>query len=121
MPIDFPERNDDDMELSVVLKFLKSLFEDDANSFCGQNIKYDALVLSRHDIEIANIAFDTMVAEYLLHPEKNSYKLDYLSFDYLNYKMKPIEDLIGSGLHQISMSQVPVSYTHLTLPTICSV
>jgi len=47
-----------------------------------------------------------MVAEYLLHPEKNSYKLDYLSLDYLNYKMVPIEDLIGSGLHQKSMAEV---------------
>ena len=108
VPIDFPEKNDEDMTLSVVLKYFKSFFEDSENYFCGQNIKYDALVLSRYDIEIANIAFDTMVAEYLLHPEKNSYKLDYLSLDYLNYKMKPIEDLIGAGLHKISMSQVPL-------------
>ena len=55
-----------------------------------------------------NINFDTMVAEYLLHPEKNSYKLDYLSLDYLNYKMVPIEDLIGSGLHQKTMAEVPL-------------
>ena len=108
VPIDFPERNNDDMDLSIVLDKIKILFENSSSFFCGQNIKYDALVLSKYGIELNNIAFDTMVAEYLLHPEKHSYKLDYLSLDYLNYKMRPIEDLIGSGLHQISMSKVPL-------------
>jgi DNA polymerase-1 len=49
-----------------------------------------------------------MIAEHLLHPEKNSYKLDYLALDYLNYRMKPIQDLIGKGSNQISMADVPL-------------
>jgi DNA polymerase-1 len=49
-----------------------------------------------------------MIAEYMLHPEKNSYKMDYLSIDYLNYRMVPIDALIGTGLHQKSMAEVPL-------------
>ena len=49
-----------------------------------------------------------MIAEHLLHPEKNSYKLDYLALDYLNYRMLPIQDLIGKGVKQISMADVPL-------------
>ena len=54
-----------------------------------------------------------MLAEYILHPEKNSYKMDYLSLDYLKYSMVPIEDLIGTGLHQKSMAEVPLKYSVL--------
>ncbi len=109
IPVEFPEKSSNiDMNLDTILKHLKPEFENSKNHFCGHNIKYDALVLSRYDIHLNNMVFDTMVAEYLLYPEKNSYKLDYLSLDYLNYKMVPIEDLIGSGLHQKSMADVPL-------------
>ena len=39
-------------------------------------------------------------------------------------KMLKIElkkSLIGRGAKQIATAEAPVSYTHLTLPTICSV
>ena len=107
IPVEFPEKSPEvDLDLALILEYLKPIIENPKNCFCGQNIKYDALVLSRYDIYLENIVFDTMVAEYLLHPEKNSYKLDYLSLDYLNFQMIPIENLIGSGLHQKSMAEV---------------
>ena len=49
-----------------------------------------------------------MIAEHILHPEKNSYKLDNLSIEYFGYEMQPIEDLIGTGKDQISMADVPI-------------
>ncbi len=109
IPVEYPEKESKHgLTLNAVLEKLKSSFENDNIRFCGQNIKYDALVLSRYDIHIANIVFDTMVAEYMLHPDKNSYKMDYLSIDYLNYRMVPIDDLIGMGLHKKSMAEVPL-------------
>nr|MBC8479581.1 DNA polymerase I [FCB group bacterium] len=111
IPIDYPERNDTDsssMNLDDILKALKPLFEDEAVKFCGQNIKYDALVMSRYNIEVNGIIFDTMIAAHLLRPEANSYKLDVLSRDYLHYQMVPISDLIGSGKNQKSMAEVPL-------------
>ena len=111
IPIIYPEKATslfDDFNLKVVLDNLKPLFEDPQIYFCGQNLKYDALVLSRYDISLNGIVFDSMIAEHLLHPEKNSYKLDYLALDYLNYRMKPIDDLIGKGTKQISMAEVPL-------------
>ncbi|MDP6570693.1 MAG: DNA polymerase I [Candidatus Marinimicrobia bacterium] len=109
IPIEYPEKPVN-FELTVesVLAELKPIFEEKENCFCGQNIKYDALVLSRYDISITNITFDTMLAEYVLHPEKNSYKMDYLALDYLKYRMVPIDDLIGTGIHQKSMAEVPL-------------
>ena len=111
IPVLYPEKTTslfDEFSLNVILDNLKPLFEHPQIYFCGQNLKYDALVLSRYDISLNGIVFDSMIAEHLLHPEKNSYKLDYLALDYLNYRMKPIEDLIGKGTRQISMADVPL-------------
>ena len=109
IPVEYPEKESKPgLTLDAVLEKLKPIFENENNRFCGQNIKYDALVLSRYGIHLGNIVFDTMIAEYMLHPEKNSYKMDYLSIDYLNYRMVPIENLIGTGLHQKSMAEVPL-------------
>ena len=109
IPVEYPEKESKPgLTLDTVLEKLKPIFENENNRFCGQNIKYDALVLSRYGIHLGNIVFDTMIAEYMLHPEKNSYKMDYLSIDYLNYRMVPIDNLIGTGLHQKSMAEVPL-------------
>ena len=109
IPVKFPEKDSNyELSLDTIISTVKPLLENKKNRFCGQNLKYDALVLSRHSIKIANIYFDTMLAEYILHPEKNSYKMDYLALDYLKYRMVPIDDLIGTGLHQQSMAEVPL-------------
>ena len=109
IPVEYPEKESKPgLTLDAVLEKLNPIFENENNRFCGQNIKYDALVLSRYGIHLGNIVFDTMIAEYMLHPEKNSYKMDYLSIDYLNYRMVPIDNLIGTGLHQKSMAEVPL-------------
>jgi DNA polymerase-1 len=109
IPVQFPEKDSNyELSLDTIISTVKPLLENKKNRFCGQNLKYDALVLSRHSIKIANIYFDTMLAEYILHPEKNSYKMDYLALDYLKYRMVPIDDLIGTGLHQQSMAEVPL-------------
>lgn len=75
----------------------------------GHNIKYDLLVLKSYGVEANLPFFDTIIAEYLLNPDMNSYKLDYLAQRYLNYKMQPIEELIGDRKNkQITMDKVPL-------------
>lgn len=93
-------------DLKAVLKALKPPLEDGAIPKTGQNVKYDALILKRNGIEVKGIVFDTMIAAHLINPEARSYKLDNLSLEYLDYKMVPIEDLIGTGRNQISMAEV---------------
>ena len=75
----------------------------------GQNIKYDALIMKRFGVDLKGIEFDTMIAAHLISPNARSYKLDNLSLSYLNYKMVPIQDLIGSGRNQITMDQVDLA------------
>ncbi len=74
----------------------------------GHNIKYDLIVLKQHNGEIEPLAFDTMIAEWLLDPGSKSLGLKDLAWTRLHERMVPITDLIGTGKGQISMSQVPV-------------
>ena len=107
IPIDYPDKDiRSDLSEEYVLSKLRPFFEDATKRKCGQNLKYDALVLNNYDIQLNGIYFDTMVAAHLLKPENNSLKLDSLSKSYLSYAMQPIEDLIGTGKDQKKMNEV---------------
>ena len=107
VPIDYPDEGiKSDLSIEYILDSLKPFFEDESNKICGQNLKYDALVLNNYNIHLNGIYFDTMVAAHLLKPESNSLKLDSLSQYYLSYSMQPIEDLIGTGKDQKKMNEV---------------
>ena len=96
------------LDQGEVLSALRTIFEDEAVAKIGQNLKYDAVVLRHHGIELRGIAFDTMVAAYVLNAERRRYGLGELAAAFLNHRMTPISDLIGKGKKQITMDQVPV-------------
>ena len=98
-----------DNDLQVAIDILKPVLENEKIPKTGQNIKYDALIMKRFGIDLKGIEFDTMIAAHLISPNARSYKLDNLSLSYLNYKMVPIQDLIGSGRNQITMDQVDLA------------
>ncbi|MAZ60608.1 MAG: DNA polymerase I, partial [Candidatus Marinimicrobia bacterium] len=102
------DKMSDSFNSDKILSIIKPFLENPNIKYIGQNIKYDMLVLKRNNIEINCIYFDTMIAESLISPEKNSYKLDVLAKDYLDYSMIPIEDLIGTKSNQITMDKVPL-------------
>ncbi len=91
-----------------VLSLLKPLLESPDIGFIGHNIKYDLHILKNQGIEIGSLAFDTLLASYLLHADSNRHNLDQLSLELLNKTKVPITDLIGSGKKEISMKEVPI-------------
>jgi len=92
--------------LELVLSELKPILEDEKICKCGQNIKYDMLVLKRHGVNLKKVDFDTMVAAYLINPTSRRFGIDALALEYLDIKKIPTKDLIGTGKKQISMAQV---------------
>lgn len=92
-----------------VIEALRPLFENPKIKKGGQNIKFDGLMLWHHGIQLRGIDFDTMVADYLINPGGRQHNLDLISLQYLNYRMVPIEELIGKkGKKQKNMREVPV-------------
>jgi DNA polymerase-1 len=80
---------------ALALKKLKKFFEDPAHSFFGHNIKYDLHVLSNHDIHVSSICFDTMLASYVLNPEKNRHGLDELALEIYGHQKVSFKELVG--------------------------
>ncbi|WP_088254461.1 DNA polymerase I [Fimbriiglobus ruber] len=96
------------LDPQTTLGALKSIFEDPAVKKVNQNIKYERLVLRTHDITLAGVAGDPMVAHYLLHSGERTHNLDELARRYLGHENISITELIGKGKKQITMDQVPV-------------
>jgi len=90
------------------LERFRDVLQDRELGKAGQNLKYDVQVLRTNGIEVQNLAFDTMVASYLLDPGRGQHNLDAMSLRHLGIKKTPTVDLIGKGKTQISMLEVPV-------------
>ncbi len=93
---------------NVVLEAMRPVLESEKILKYGQNIKYDAIVMKRAGIELRGIAFDTMIASYLIQPIKRNHNLDDLAMEYLSMKKTPTEALLGTGKNQITMDLVPL-------------
>ena len=74
----------------------------------GHNLKYDYVVLARQGLRPAPLAFDTMLAEWVLDPSSRNLGLKNLAEARLGEHMTHIEDLIGSGKNQRSMAEVAI-------------
>ena len=100
-----PENKSDAQEL---IEQLRPFFEEDKIEKIGQNLKYDIKVLSKYNISIRGPLFDTMIAHYLINPDRR-HNMDILAETYLNYSPISITDLIGKkGKSQLSMRDVPL-------------
>ena len=91
---------------SQVIARLKPLLEDIKIAKIAQNGKYDMTVLAECGIKFQNLAFDTMIAAYILG--EKSLGLKAMAFNKLGIEMTPITDLIGTGARQISMAVVEI-------------
>jgi DNA polymerase-1 len=89
-----------------VLERLRPLLEDPAIEKIGQNIKYDAIVLARHGVRLEGIAYDTMLASYLLNPSKRSHGLDQIALDFLGHKNITYEEVAGKGRQSVTFDMV---------------
>lgn len=90
-------------EAIKVMNEFKPFFENEAIMKVGQNLKYDLQILDNYGIGVKGTLFDTMIAHYLIQPE-SKHGIDFLAEFYLQYKMVPIEDLIGKkGKNQLNM------------------
>jgi DNA polymerase I len=99
---------DDVNATKKILERFSSLFNDEARTWIGHNIKYDLLILKWYGVNIKGKLLDTMLAHYLIEPDGKS-NMDWLSAKYLNYEPIHIEELIGKkGKNQLCMKDIDV-------------
>jgi DNA polymerase-1 len=66
------------------------------------------IVFSHYGIQLQGIAFDSMVASYVLNPSKRSHSMDNLAQEYLKYRTITYKEVVGSGTKQTTIDMVPI-------------
>ena len=104
--VPFPE---DPAACQAQADLFKDIFAKESTTKIAQNIKYDMSVLRNYGIEIKGATYDTMLAHYLIEPEKR-HGMDALALAYLSYEPMSIENLIGKkGAKQGNMREVELN------------
>jgi DNA polymerase-1 len=88
---------------------LFALLEDPAVPKAGHNIKYDWQVLRREGVELAGVAFDAMLASFVLDPGKRSHAIDTLCLEHLGRSLQTYADVTGRGKAQVPFAEVAVA------------
>ncbi|HET9133663.1 MAG TPA: DNA polymerase I [Gemmatimonadales bacterium] len=88
---------------------LKALLEDPTVPKAGHNLKYDVQVMRRAGVEVQGLAFDSMLASFVLDPSRRSHGIDALSLEFLGRPMTQFTDLVGKGKAQIPFAEVEVA------------
>lgn len=88
-----------------ILAFLKPLLEDASLAKIGQNLKFEYEMFWHRGIELRGIAFDTMMAAYLLSSTRTHFNLESLCREYLGMEKMEYADLFetkGEDILQVT-------------------
>lgn len=91
----------------------KELFRMAEGFFSGEtpkiahDAKKDIHILSRHNIKLENLVFDTMLAGYIIDSTKETYNFDDIAKDFLNETYSSEEKLLGKGKSRKKISSLP--------------
>ncbi len=90
-----------------VLDQLRPILEDAAILKIGQNMKYDWLIFSEHNVDVRPFD-DTMLLSYVLDAGLGGHGMDDLSKKWLGHECISYKSLTGSGKSKITFDQVDI-------------
>ncbi|MSO31110.1 MAG: DNA polymerase I [Acidobacteria bacterium] len=94
------------VDLRAALDRLKPLLEDEAIRKVGHDLKFDTVVLETYGIALRGLAFDSMLASYLLDATRSGHPLEESSLEHLGYKALTEEDVRGRGARALPFSRI---------------
>lgn len=97
----------DQIPMQEALELLKPLLKNPAVLKIAQNMKYDALVLKKYDVEITPFD-DTMLLSYVLDAGVNKHNMDELARVHLDLSTIPFKEIAGTGKKQITFDKVAI-------------
>jgi DNA polymerase I len=108
IPVGHRQKAGVQLPLQTVIEALRGPLTDPRIPKAGHNTKYDFVVLARYGLRVNPLAFDSMIAEWLINPNSHNLGLKNLAWVRQDIRMTNIEELIGKGKNQISMADVPI-------------
>ena len=95
-----PDRRD-------VVAALKDVFEDPAIEKVGHDLKREVMALARYGVTLRGLAFDTMLASYLLDATRSAHPLEEVALEHIGYKALTEEDVRGRGAKALGLEDLP--------------
>jgi DNA polymerase-1 len=86
---------------------LAPVLEDPAVEKVGHDLKLDAIVLARYGVTLRGLAFDTMLASYLLDATRSAHPLEENALEHLGYKALTEENICGRGAKALDLADLP--------------
>ncbi len=87
---------------------LRALLADPAVPKAGHNIKFAWLVLRRAGAELGGVAYDSMLASFVLDPGRRSHALDDLARERLGLALESYAAVAGRGRAERPFAELPV-------------
>ena len=98
------------MEVDEVLQKLRAVFEDPRLAKWAHNAKFHMVVLARYGINVEGLAFDTMIAAYLLESGQRALALRDLAWAKVQVELPSVQSLLGVGKKAITMAELPIAH-----------
>jgi DNA polymerase-1 len=95
------------LELETVVAVLGPLLTDEHIAKVGHDLKAVALMLGRHGVALGGLAFDTMIASYLLDPTRSAHSLEDTALEHLGYKAVTEDSITGKGIKATALADLP--------------
>ena len=101
------KENDKQIDFDQAIDILKSILEDNGIKKIVHNMKFDALVVDKYNINIKNYD-DTMLMSYSIGSGGIRHKLDTLIKYYFDHDAISFKDLIGSGKDKKTFQELSI-------------
>jgi DNA polymerase-1 len=75
----------------------------------GHNAKFDWQVLRGAGVELAGLAYDSMLASFVLDPGRRSHAIDTLALEHLGRTIETYADVAGRGKREVPFAELPVA------------
>ena len=90
-------RLDEGLTEEIFIYEFKEIFENPEIKKTGHDLKPLIVYLKRKGIALRGLAFDTMIAAYIINPSSDTYDISRLSSEYLGASLDEPRDLAGKG------------------------
>jgi DNA polymerase I len=87
---------------------LRELLADPTVPKAGHNTKFDWQVLRRAGIELQGVAYDSMLASFVLDPGRRSHAIDTLCLEHFGRTMQSYGEVAGRGKSQVPFAELAV-------------
>jgi DNA polymerase I len=97
------------LDRTMVLDRLRPLFGDPLVAKRAHNAKFHMVLLARHGVPVKGLAFDSMIAAYLLESGQRALALRDLAWARVRAEIPSVVSLLGTGRKAITMAEMSIA------------